>query len=388
MTTLFGYIFKQTALPVLFFTVALTMMIWLTQSLKMLDLIISGGQSFLTFFHLVILVLPSMLTVILPISLFCGVLYGLHRLYSESEIVVMWSAGLGRWRLLSPIMALAFLVMAVNYILGLYLMPLGYRAMKDRIYEIRTDLAASFVREGQFTSKIKGLTVYIASAPSRADLKGILVHDNRRKGEPRTYMAERGMFVRTPEGPRLVMEKGQVQEMANRNGQLQVLKFDSTILDLGQFVEASKDRNSRDLNERYLGELFDPPGDMRDRKKKRLVAEGHNRLASPLYTLAFVMIAYIAVVCGVFSRRGYSMRIVAAMAAIISLRLLGFAVQSAGSTTPAWNVMQYAIPLAAILVAAMMIGRVPPFHRTITLRLGSLLPFQHVQRVLAARTGG
>ncbi|MGF1456415.1 MAG: LPS export ABC transporter permease LptF [Alphaproteobacteria bacterium] len=374
MSILFKYMFRQVSMPFLFFTGILTMMIWLTQSLNMLDLIINGGQSFATFFYLVILVLPSMLTVILPVALFCGILYGLNRFYSDSEIVVMWSSGISRWRLLAPVLTVAMLVTLANFAMSLYLMPLGYRNMKDRIYEIRSDLAASFIREGEFTSKIKGLTVYIATAPSHGDLEGILVHDSRRPDRPRTYLAERGVFLRTPEGPRLVMHKGEVQEMAGRDGRLQVLKFESTILDLGEFETASGGaRVRKDLSERYLGELFFPEeaDRLEDNTRTRFIAEGHSRLATPLYCVAFALIAFIAVICGTFTRRGYSARIVVAMVCVVTLRMLGFAAQSVASTTPALNPLQYGVPLGAVAICAMMIAQVPPFEASRRLlRLG------------------
>ncbi len=372
MSVLFKYMFRQVSMPFLFFTGILTMMIWLTQSLGMLDLIINGGQSFATFFYLVILVLPSMLTVILPVALFCGILYGLNRFYSDSEIVVMWSSGISRWRLLAPVLAVAVLVTLANFAMSLWLMPLGYRNMKDRIYEIRSDLAASFIREGEFTSKIKGLTVYIATAPSGGDLEGILVHDSRRPDRPRTYLAERGVFLRTPEGPRLVMHKGEVQEMADRDGRLQVLRFDSTILDLGEFETASGTaRVRKDLSELYLTELFFPKeaGKLDTNTLTRFLAEGHSRLATPLFCVCFALIAFIAVICGTFTRRGYAARIVAAMAMVVALRMLGFAAQSVASTTPALNALQYAVPMGIIALCAMMIAQVPPFDRT-----GSILP--------------
>ncbi len=364
MSIVTRYIFRQTAMPCLFFTFMLTMVVWLTQSLKMLDLIINGGQSLLTFLHLIVLVLPSLLAVILPIALFCGVLYGLHRFYSDSEVVVMWSSGLGPMKLLAPVLALALIVTMVNYALGLYLMPAGYRAMKDRIYEIRSDLAAAFIREGQFTTKIDGLTVYISEAPTNGDLKGILVHDNRNIDRPRTYMAERGVFLKTPEGPRLVMHAGQVQEMAERDGNLKSLRFDRTVLDLGQFDNGGNARNSRDLSERYLDELFNPEPEQARKKSKRdrFIAEGHNRLAAPLYNIAFAMIAFIAVLGGVFTRRGYAKRVVMAMGAVLVLRLLGFGVQSAAADIAMLNALQYAVPLIAAAVCLMIIAKVPPFQ--------------------------
>ena len=68
MRRYFAYIFRQLIGPMLVVTFSLTGVIWLTQSLRFIDLIINKGLSFWLFLYLTLLLLPSLLTVILPIA--------------------------------------------------------------------------------------------------------------------------------------------------------------------------------------------------------------------------------------------------------------------------------------------------------------------------------
>src|ERR1700684_3310342 len=97
------YLLRQLVGPVALFSFLLTSVIWLSQSLRLLDLVINRGQSAPTFVYLTVLMLPSLLVVILPIAFFAGALYGLHKLNADSELVVMSAAGFSRSQLLAPV---------------------------------------------------------------------------------------------------------------------------------------------------------------------------------------------------------------------------------------------------------------------------------------------
>ena len=107
LQSLTRYIFWQSAVPFAIVTFVLTGIIWLTQALRMLDVLISQGQSIFSYFDLTVLALPSTLAIVLPISLLCAVLYALHKLISDSEVVVMFSAGMSMWRVALPVLAVA-----------------------------------------------------------------------------------------------------------------------------------------------------------------------------------------------------------------------------------------------------------------------------------------
>ena len=79
MPRLSYYVLRQLAGPIALFTFLLTSVIWLSQSLRLLDLVINRGQSAPTFVYLTLLILPGLLVIILPLSYFAGTLFGLNK---------------------------------------------------------------------------------------------------------------------------------------------------------------------------------------------------------------------------------------------------------------------------------------------------------------------
>lgn len=362
MNRLASYIFLQCAGPLVFFTLIFAGILWLATSLQMLDLVINRGQSAATFIELNVLAFPALLADVLPISLFCSVLYTLHHLNSDSEIVVMWASGHSHWSIARPILILAAIVTVFNLFLNLYLMPTGYRAMKDRVYEIRSDLITQLVKEGTFTNPTKGLTVYIRKATNKGRLEGLLIHDHRDDQRPITYMAETGFLMTINAAPQLIMEQGNIQTIDNPGRPPILTGFDKYTLDLSPFMKEQKVPR-REFRERYLGELFRPDmsGEWVVKNVYRLRAEGHNRLAAPLYNFAFVMIAIVCIIGGPFGRRGMAWRITGGMLAVFIVRTVGFAGQSASTSSIALTFLQYMMPISAVAVAGAMLSGVKIF---------------------------
>ena len=78
--------------------------IWLNQSLRILDIVITQGASFADFLRYSFLAGPLWLVVIMPLSAFIAILWTLHRFLSDREIVVMHAVGLSPLQLsVSPI---------------------------------------------------------------------------------------------------------------------------------------------------------------------------------------------------------------------------------------------------------------------------------------------
>ena len=161
MSRMSSYVLRQLIQPILLFTFLLTTVIWLSQSLRLLDLVINRGQSAVTFVYLTVMMLPQLLVIILPVAFFGGVLYGLHRLNVDSELVVMSAAGHSRAQLAVPVLLAAGFVMVLTYICALYFMPWGQRNMHAEVMSIRADIATALLSEGNFNAPVKGLTVFI-----------------------------------------------------------------------------------------------------------------------------------------------------------------------------------------------------------------------------------
>src|SRR5688572_2482173 len=252
------YVLGQLVGPVVMLTCLLTSVVWLVSSLQFLDLVINRGQSALTFLYLLLLVLPQLLLIIMPIAFFFAILMTLQRLSAESELVAMASAGYSLRQLAMPVLGAAAMVMALTYLCAIWLMPAGQRALRDKVLDIRADMAGALLNEGFFNTPAQGLTVFIRQLGSNGDIQGILVHDNRDRKRPVTYLAQKGILAQTPAGARLIMLDGTIQMSAQGGKQLSVLSYKSHTLNLDQFSGPTRFTVLK-KQERYLGELLWPP---------------------------------------------------------------------------------------------------------------------------------
>lgn len=350
------YIFDQVATPVFFFVFAFGGIAWLTNSLRMLDLIINQSQTVLIYLYLTVLMLPGLVSLILPFALFAAVLYALNRLYIESELVVISAAGFSRWAIAYPVILVCVIAMLVSYVFNLVLQPLGQREVKDRVFEIRADLINTFIKEGAFTTPLKGLTVYVGERGG-GEIRGLLVHDARKAGSIATYMAQRGVLANTPEGPRLIMFNGNIQWVDGGPSGLKLLNFEKYTLDLGQ-LDARRSAASRESSERYLHELFFPEKGVSDRERRRFFADAHDRLTAPLYCLIFGLIGVLAVIGGTFDRRGYGSRLAIACFAMLAARLPAYAIHSSVRGDPDMWPFMYLWP--ALWLAGLVYYTVSP----------------------------
>jgi lipopolysaccharide export system permease protein len=322
MRAITRYKLGQLVMVTVFVTLGLTFAVWLTQSLRLIDLIVNRGLPATTFLSFIALLLPQFLGIVLPIAAFCAVVFVYNKLISDSELVVLRAAGLSQLQLARPALMLGLGIVVLMYAIMLYFLPASFREFKDLQFKIRNDYSAVLLREGVFNDVSDGVTVYVRERTSDGELKGILVHDTRDGDTPVTMMAERGALVTSDNGPRVVMANGNRQVVNEDSGKLAMLYFDRYTVDLSQFKETLATR-WREPKERYLHELLIPQGHSSDlRYRDELVAEAHRRLATPLYAFAFVVVGAAAMLTGEFRRRGNLKRILAAVLIVAVLEIV------------------------------------------------------------------
>lgn len=341
------YIIRSLFTPLLLIMFTLTGIIWLTQSLRFIDFIVNRGLSMASFVYLSSLLLPSLLSIILPVAVYSAVIFIYNKLIMDSELVVLKSVGVSRFGLAKPAMIVGLLATAFSYLLSLYLLPASYREFKDMQLYVRNNYASVLLQEGVFNSPVKNLTVYIDGRTEDGLLKGLLVHDARNAKTPSTMMAEEGRLVDTPSGPMFELIQGNRQEIDKEKGNLSLLYFDRYLLDLSGFVEEPGMR-IREAKERYINELFFPkdaePG-MLDQFK----AEGHHRLIWPVYNLILALLALSALLPGEFNRRGQWKRLLIASGVAVLMVIIGIMQVNIMANSP------FLIPVAYVF-ALMMLG--------------------------------
>ncbi|MGI9421540.1 MAG: LPS export ABC transporter permease LptF [Geminicoccaceae bacterium] len=357
------YLVWQLILPALIATLAFSGAVWLSQSLRFVDLIVNKGLPLTTFLYLTALLFPSLLLVIMPFALFCGVLFAYHRLTTESELVVMQAIGLSNLQLAMPGLILGLLVTGVSYVNSLYAMPTAFRSFKDLQYQVSRDFSHLLLQPGVFNAPIPDLTVYVREATEEGELAGIVVHDERDKSLPVTMMAEQGVLVQGENGPLFVLENGNRQEADLSDPaarELSVLHFDSYTLDLAATARPPEDRH-RKPKELYIHELFDPsePGLSEQQRTERLV-EGHKRLTWPLNAFVFALIGITILLTRKHDRQGPWRGMLLAVITVILLQALSTAAASIAERTPALVPLLYLVPSAPIAICVALLFGLRP----------------------------
>lgn len=334
MTRLDTYILRQLLIALLAVTFGLGALVWLTQSLRFIELVLDRGLSFGVFLELTGLLVPGFVAIILPITTFVVILFVYVRLAADQELVVMRAAGLSQWRLARPALLLAAAATAVGYALTLVVVPATQGAFRAWQFEIRNQLAAVLLQDGVFSSIGDDLTVYARSRDRDGTLRGILVHDARDRGAPVTILAEAGRITPTPNGPRVTLENGERQQVERTaNGtRLSVLSFRENSVDLARSRRGEESRY-RNAQERSLGELLrpDPAEGIPERDVRRFLAEAHQRLAQPLTTIGFTLVALATALSGGFRRHGGSWRLFGGILVVVALLAAGLVAGNLGT---------------------------------------------------------
>ncbi|WP_419730049.1 LPS export ABC transporter permease LptF [Lichenicola sp.] len=329
------YVVRQLTVALLATTGGLAALIWLTQSLRFVSLVVERGLSFRVFLQLTGLLIPSFVAVILPITTFVVVQFVYQRLAGDREITVMQAAGLPPSVIARPAMYVAGLSVVLCYVLNVWIVPTSYHSFREYEFEIRNKMAAFLLQEGVFTPVSDTMTVYIRTRDRDGTLHGILVEDDRQKNSRATILAEHGHLESTGDVPRVILYDGSREEIDKQTGRLNVLTFTRNTIDLSA-TSKDDDIRYRDSTEMSLNELLHPdPRFVQARDVGKFAVEAHRRLSAPFTALSFAMVALVAVLSGAFSRHGNVLRPLVAIMTVVGLLAVGLVVQSVAARTPA-----------------------------------------------------
>lgn len=347
MNRLGRYIFAQTFLLTLFITAILSLAVWLTQSLRFIDYVMTKGLSFFMFFKLSSFLLPSLISTILPIAFLIAALFVLSKLYSDSELIVMRALGLSNLQIMrSPLIA-ATIFLSILYTINLYIQPLATSSFKDLREDIRHNLTGQWLQPGTFTA-IEGITFYTKHKTRKGDMKGIFVYDARNAKNITAITAEVGQILETPKGLRFILYRGSRQSVDQKTGKPSILNFDQYSVDVESPHESGP--RHKKANELSMAELFNPDGDLSEKDKKLIRVEVHERILLPFMVFPFVLLAGLAFLLGDYNRRGRSKRIFMAVFSCLILEVIVFSVLNISDKYPSLIKGAYGLVSLVILI--------------------------------------
>ena len=371
LTRLDTYILRQILGALVAVTLALVALIWLTQSLRFVELIVNRGLSPFVFLRLTVLLVPSFVAVILPITMFVVVQFIYQRLSGDRELTVMRAAGLSPFALARPTLVLAAGVAVLCLWLNIWIVPASFTAFREYQFEIRNRIAAFLIQEGVFTTISNNLTVYVRKRDPSGDLHGIMVDDERNPANPATIIAQSGRIEPGRTGPQVILFNGARQEVDKKSGRLNLLTFSENTINLSSSA-SDDDQRFRDDSEVSLHDLLHPtPGELLPQDIPKWRAEAHRRLSEPFTVISYALVALASVLTGAFRRHGGFARPAIAVGITVGLVALGLSVGNLAARSSTFLPLVWIAAILPGVIAAWLMFRperirVPPMDETMT----------------------
>lgn len=345
-----SYLFRNLLIATVFVTFVLTAVVFLTQSIRFLELVVESGASSLTFWLLTALALPKSFEIIIPLAAMTSVLFVLNRMNVDSELIAIRSVGRSPYQMGRSALYLALVLTVFLYSISMFLAPMAQSSMNKMRQVVKSQFSSMLFREGVFNRFGNGVTVYIRHKDSDGGMAGLIINDMRKGQAPATIIAKSGVVVNTDDAFQVVVYEGSRHQFDHEKGVLQRLNFERYIIDLPDSDPIRL--RWAEPDERTIVELFKPDGaNERDLESLReFQVEINRRLSEPLLTLVFTMIALCAMLLGPQDRRGQGKRIVLAIALIVVIKALFMAGNNMAQKRDSGLIIMYALiilPLGA-----------------------------------------
>jgi lipopolysaccharide export system permease protein len=387
MKSITWYIARQVLAVTLLAALVLCFMVWLFRSLDAVDMMLNRGLSVSSFLHFASLQLPRFILFVAPMAVFGASVFTYNKLIMDSELIVLRAAGLSPLALAKPVLVIGSVTAVICYFLSLYLVPLTYREYKELEFKYRHDLPKLVLQENVFASPMQGITVYFRSIGKDGQMEDVLIHDNRDRRQPTTYLAERGNLIETDDGRWMVeMSKGGWQVfrpgekrtcnpaaiLGETPKECSIPRFESFTIDSAQNInvdlKSDEKRGGRKPREYYVSELISPNAEdaADERRRNTLLTELHSRLSQPLLPLACGLVGIAILLSGNFNRRG-QLKLVLATIVVCGAMIIGsYALQNVAPKQPLLNIALYLDPLLPMLAALFVLAFPPRFNRRTT----------------------
>ncbi|MGB8261719.1 MAG: LPS export ABC transporter permease LptG [Terracidiphilus sp.] len=271
-----------------------------------LEMIVRNSSTFTNVLEIFLFTLPNTFRVTIPMAVLVGVLLGLSRLASDSEIVAMRASGLG----IGYFVRVASIVAIGGTLIGLanslYLAPRANRAILEMEQELETSQASYEIQPRVFYEDFKNFVLYVQdvrTGSGAAYWRQVFMADVSDPGNPRITTAASAIVANDPATQELLMQLrngAEHETVAGQPGQYNISTFTTTDRPLA-------------LNQQsdiHLGRLDTaifalPMSALRQRSQgpdgRRFQIELHNRFAFPV---ACIVLMLVGVPLGVASRRG------------------------------------------------------------------------------------
>lgn len=204
--------------------------------------------------NLVLLNMPALIMMVLPLSLFLGILMAFGRMYAESEMVVLNATGVSEWYVARVTMVLALVTALIGGWISLHLVSWAKEREAQVIEEMKASAGLKTLIEGQFKTTSDDRTVLFVEKISKDGkiLEKVFVAQvpevESRREQPFALVQSRvGKVVEKPDGSAfMVLAEGSRWQGYPGRMDYNTIDFDSYTIQLKEF-DVEKERRKMDM---------------------------------------------------------------------------------------------------------------------------------------------
>ncbi len=284
---------------------------WMVQIMSMMKFLLNYGIDVSSFLGLTVLMVPFIISIIVPFVAFIATIAVYNRMISDNEITVMAASGMSPAQLARPALRCAAVLTILHLILNLWIVPATQAKFYNTQWNLRYGLAHMKLQESAFTELASGLVVYVDKV-SGHDLAQVMLYDGRDATSPITIFAEKGKLISTTRGLSIVMTNGSLQAGGRATT---IGTFDTFDMDLNvkEKSESASFKVRRVSSMELINSVLDAPN---QRHHEKVLSELCTRLLTPIMNLILVALCAAIMLRSSLLRRRASFAPAAAVAAM------------------------------------------------------------------------
>ena len=253
--------------------ISFSMLIWIAQAAKNLNLITESGLSIKIYINFIILNFPKIMSQLMIISFLIGLFLSITKFLESKELEIYWLAGISKLNIAIIIFKISFIPVVIALFFSLYLVPNTNYKSREILSMSEFSMVNSLVKKNNFNSPLKKLTIFVNKNDNKGNLEKIFIFE-----ELKTIIAKNGRVVNINDKNYLELTNGFIHEK-NKDQNITVVKFDKTIFDFTKYQTGVTKYIK--LQERSTIWLFD--NYLKNTKETNILEEIHKRIFKPLF---------------------------------------------------------------------------------------------------------
>jgi len=234
------YFFKEFLYYFIVVLFSLISVVWIVQAVNFLDLIIEDGHALGVYFSYSLLTLPKIITRLFPFCFLIAVILTILKLEKDNELIVFWTSGLNKIKIVNFIFLISVLVMLVQLLMANTLSPTSLNMSRSILKNSSLDFFPSLIKEKQFNDTVEDVTFFVEKKSADGSFENIFIRDHGKilsdqNTKSSSIFAKTGFIQQNQSSRYLILYNGTIQKESN-NGKINFLKFDKTTLNIKDLV--------------------------------------------------------------------------------------------------------------------------------------------------------